>query len=248
MNEEMLLLEYEEPVGTLEEPEVELIDEPDVFDLDKGDLYEDLWYWHKRERPSFEVLGTVAGVQKGSISFTLPENMNDINVFNYFVETVDGSGSRQSRNYPSIDALATYLNNGTHPRIFKDGNKVYFEFPKGIQASATTGVTRIGLVYRPKDGWDYHYVDPVATNGLFPIDCTDNNYSIEVLVMTQDKHLASGVFRRDLPVVNPNDYKQYLFSGTGLYEMELRDRTALYINKLKAGEGKINQVWLRFIK
>ena len=240
MNEEMLLNE---------EPEFELL-EVDQFDENNGDLYTELWNWQVRNRPSFEVLGTVAGVQKGSIEYTIPEHLIEYNVYNYLVEVASGTGEFELRLYKTIEEVAKFLNNNSQPPIKKYNNKLYFEFPKGIHQSANAGVVRIGLLYRKKNGWVKHIVSPPSSTPVhITMDAINNKNDIEVMIITKDKHIALGTYRRDLPIINPNTYKQYLVSGAGVYSLQLFERETLEIDKVHGTqEGNVAEIWVRFIK
>ena len=238
MNEEMLL--NEERIG------------PDTFDDEAGNLYKDLWIADNRIKASFDVENSHGGVKKGSITFREPFVSGEATVMGYFIETVDDSGSYVGRTVRTLDDVARLLNNNELPKILKDERGVYFEFTKGMYQAPNTGITRLGITYRPANGWEYHFVNHsggVLDSVHLPIDCDGNQFDIEVLILTSGKHLAYGVYKRDLPMVQPDTYTQYLFNGKGLYEMKLHNLENLEISKVQgSAQGDIQSVWLRLMK
>lgn len=246
-------------------------DRIDQWDELKGNDYTNLWTMEQREVSSNEFITNGGALARGRVVFDYPFKSGEVNVKYFYIQQLDNSGSLQSKTYNTINELAQAMNHNTPVIVHRDGKVWRFEFdntepvmsqqpedwqgpdefkPEEIGRTANIGFMRIGVVFVESKGWTKYPIHGSSEPYIHvPLPHTMDTANIEICLVAHDTtQVALGVFRRDLPIVDPNDHAQFILHGTALYQLKLISEIELEIRRQAgAGDVGVKEVWWRFI-
>lgn len=210
-----------------------------------GNFYASLWTFADRQQSGVEVLAKHGGLMKGRIDWVGNPKLDKTKSIQLFHLKYLNEGALDSALFTSIEELAQFLNNGIPLTIRKELDKYTFEFDSTKKWS-DSGAIEVGYHYVHNHGWRHEKHAP-SGNLEFELDDDETMRDIELLILdAKETKIGIATYRRDLPIVNPRTFIQYISYANVDVSMQISEANHMML-KVTRGDKQFGDVYWRYL-